>query len=479
MPRKPDQDLINLLVKWRQDPVAFVKEAFEDPPEPDVWQKETLNALVREDRLAIKSGHGIGKTAFLAWAILWFALTRYPYKIPCTAPSSSQLMSALWPELGKWYRNLRPALRKMLRLTSDRLELASSNGTSFAEARTSRQEQPEALQGFHEQNLLFIVDEASGVPDIIFEVGSGSLTTEGAKILMTGNPTRTSGYFYDIFHPKPGQRRWWTRTVSCLDAAMVDPTWVEEMKAKYGEDSPQYAVRVLGEFPKSDEMTFIPAGWIEEAVARRKNIEMFPGPVIWGVDVGWQGDRSAVAKRQGGHLVEPITWWSGLDPMQTAHCVVRMYEDARNDEIPKEICVDVIGLGAGVYARLKEEGLPVTAVNVANTAEDTEHYRTRRHELWGRLRDWFQQVDTTMPDDEELINELRNINAVIQSSGKIWVESKEDTRKRIRMSPDLADSLMLTFAASSRWERGVLLTNRDIVRRMPTRTEHAHDPRRW
>lgn len=478
MADKTTQDLVKLLAKWRESPLDFVLEAFVDPPTPEAWHKDVLNALPSEDRIAIRSGHGVGKTALLAWVILWFALTRYPYKVPCTAPSASQLTSALWPELGKWYRKLHPALKRMLRLTSDRLELVSGEGTSFAEARTSRADQPEALQGFHEDNLLFVVDEASGVPDVVFEVGAGSLSTCGAKIILAGNPTRTSGYFYDTFHPKPGQRAWWTRKVSCHESTRVDPTWIAEMEAQYGRDSDVYAVRVEGNFPATDDHAFIPKHLIEAAVQRRALIELFPSPVVWGVDVGWQGDRSAVAKRMGSHLLEPITWWSKQDTMETAGRIISMFDATPRHMQPKEILVDVIGIGAGVYSRLKEQGLPATPVNVSHTTTDKSQYNNMRQELWGKTREWFTLTDVTLPDDEELIKELSHLQGKFMSNGRIYPESKQDMRNRIKRSPDIADSFMLTFAASTRWYRaGPRLV--ETAGHLPPQTNHAYDPRAW
>jgi hypothetical protein len=479
MADRTTENLVELLAKWREDPLAFVTEAFVEPPTPEEWHKLALNALPAEDRIAIRSGNGVGKTFFLSMTILWFILTHYPCKIPCTAPSASQLMSALWPELGKWYRRLHPALQRMLRLTSDRLELVSASSTSFAEARTSRADQPEALQGFHEDNLLFIVDEASGVPDIVFEVGAGSLSTPGAKIILTGNPTRLSGYFYDVFHPKPGQRKWWTLKVSGYDSTRVDRDWIEEMKAKYGEDSPQFAYRVLGEFPPTDELSYIPMAWVEAAVARRAMIEPFPGPIVWGLDVGWQGDRSALAKRMGSHIVEPVTWWAGADPMQTVGKVIRMFEQTPRHEQPKEILVDVIGMGAGVYTRLREQGLPAVPVNVSERATDTSQYASMRHELWGKVWEWFQLPDVTMPDDEEVVKEFSHFQGKIQSNGRVYPESKQDMRKRGLRSPDLIDAIMLTFAASSRWERGTSPHMSHLARVLPPTATREYDPRRW
>src|SRR5262249_39784747 len=153
----------------------------------------------------------------------------------CTAPTAHQLSDVLWGEIAKWHRRLREPFRSWIRVKADRVELVSAPGESFAVARTARKEEPEALQGFHSENMLFLIDEASGVDDIVFEVGEGAMSTAGAKTLMTGNPTRPSGYFHQAFH---GFRaRWRTMRVNAEDCALVAPAFVEDMAAKYGRES--------------------------------------------------------------------------------------------------------------------------------------------------------------------------------------------------------------------------------------------------
>lgn len=438
--------------------------------------------VAAEDGLFVLEGYKVThNTTLLSWAVIWFSLTRQPFKIPCTAPAGATLNSALWPEIGKWRRQLHPTLAAMLNHTSARLELVGSNGGSFAEARTSRQDQPEALQGFHEDNLLFIVDEASGVPDIVFQVGEGSLSTEGAKIMLAGNPNRTTGYFWDAFNPRPGQRqRWKTRTVPSWESTRVSRDWLEDMKEKYGTHSPIYQIRVAGEFPETDDFVLIPRHVIEAAVRRGRDMERPQGKaIIWGVDVARQGnDQTAVAKRSGPALLEPVETWHGFDLMQSSGRVMRMYDDTPAAERPKEICIDVIGVGAGLYDRLKEQGLPVTPVNVSERAEDSGRYFNRRSELWFKTKDWLSQPETSIPEDPLLEAELGTPQYQIMSNGKEKVEPKEDTKKRLGeggRSPDSADALVLTLAASSRWDRPGGLD----VATMAPRTEHSYDPRRW
>jgi hypothetical protein len=172
-------------------------------------------------------------------------LTRFPFKIPITANSQDQLRDVVWPELRKWRDKLPDPLRVEIDVTAERLFLKSAP-EAFAVARTASKDNPEALQGFHEDNLLFVIEEASGIEDIVFEVAQGALSTPGAKVVMCANPTRTSGYFYDTHHAL--RPRWKTMRVNSEDVPRARGH-IEDIIAKYGKDSNAYRVRVLGEFP--------------------------------------------------------------------------------------------------------------------------------------------------------------------------------------------------------------------------------------
>jgi len=170
---------------WHKSPRKFVEQGLKVKPEK--WQIKAMEAIRDNDRVAIKSGHGVGKSALLAWTILWWLLTRHPAKIACTAPTSHQLDDVLWGEVSKWSRQLPEGLKSLISVTSEKVFLNADPRQSFAVARTARKEKPEAFQGFHSDNMLFIADEASGVEPIIFEVAEGVMTEEGAKTLLTGN----------------------------------------------------------------------------------------------------------------------------------------------------------------------------------------------------------------------------------------------------------------------------------------------------
>ena len=431
--------------KWHRNPGLFVKQALRASPEK--WQKEALENLRDHDRLAIRSGHGVGKSTLLAWAILWWLLTRFPAKIACTANTSTQLSDVLWGELDKWWRKLPDGFKDLLEIKSERMEFVENPKQSFAVARTARKETPEAFQGYHSPHMLFIIDEASGVDDIIFEVGRGAMSSKNAKTIMTGNPTRTNGYFYNAFHSM--KSFWRTMKVACEDSTQVSQKYIEECKEEYGEDSNAYRVRVLGEFPIEGDDVIIPLHLVESAVTREITSV---GEEIWGLDVARFGDdRNALAKRRGNVLTQPIKWWKNKDIMQTTGIVLNEYNEA--EKKPVVIFVDVIGFGAGVVDRLSEQGLPVQGINVAELPAFGDKFMRMRDELWWEAREWFRKMDCKIPDDGQLIAELTLPTYTYTSGGKIKAEGKDEIKKRtarsagsLGKSPDLADAFCLTFA---------------------------------
>lgn len=434
-------DVGELLLAIALDPVLFVEGVLGAKPEE--WQKKALYAVRDNDRVAIRSGHGIGKTAFLSWLILWWVLTRSPSRIACTANTSSQLSDILWAEVAKWHRCMPDGLKELIEVTSAKVELTGQD--SFAVARTARRETPEALQGFHSPNMLFLVDEASGVDNIIFEVGEGAMSTEGAKTVMTGNPTRTSGYFYEAFNKMKDS--FFTMKVSSQDSTQVGPKFIEDMKVKYGEDSNIYRVRVLGEWPEADDDVVIPLHLLQSA-AERDQVPAETTPVVWGLDVARFGtDKSALCKRKGNVVTEPIKSWRNKDLMEMCGIILNEYETTTWSDRPVEILIDSIGLGAGVVDRLTELDLPVRGINVAESASMGERYGRLRDELWFLGKEWFEARDCTIPEQEELIDDLSKPRFSFLSNGKLKVEGKDEMKRRGLNSPDLADAFCLTFAS--------------------------------
>lgn len=410
--------------------------------EPTEQQWDGGEALAKRRRVSIRSGHGTGKSTFMAWTILW-ALTCFGrVKVPVTAPTAHQLEDVLWSELASWHRRMPPELRVLFELKAERFERRDSPQEAFAAARTSRPEKPEALQGFHSDVVVFVIDEASGIPEEVFQVAEGALSTEGAYVLMAANPTRMEGYFYDSHHKM--RANWAALHWNGEDSPLVSRSYVAEMAQKYGVESAIYRIRVRGDFAGNPDGV-IPLDWIESAVNRSV------APVLvrprWGLDVARFGDdETALAKRRGNVLMEPVKTWQGKDTMQVAGLLKLEYDATPDGDKPEAIGVDVIGLGAGVVDRAKELGLPVIAVNVAESPAIQAQFERMRDELWFEARDWFFARDCRMPPDDNLIAELTLPGFKVMSSGKKKVEGKDELKRRGVKSPDRADAFCLTFA---------------------------------
>ena len=341
--------MIEFTQRYARNPTLFVQEVL--GVEPLDYQSEFLEAIASGERkISIRSGHGTGKSTAASWAMLWYFLMHYPNKVVVTAPTSSQLFDALFAEMKRWINELPDAFKEMLNVKSDRVEHTAAPSEMFISARTSRAETPEALAGVHSEHVMLIVDEASGVPEQVFEAAAGSMSGHNATTVMLSNPTRSSGTFFESQNRLADS--WWTRRWSCVDSPLVSDEFIEEMKLRYGEDSNAFRIRVLGEFPQADDDTIIPYHLVENAIHR--DVEGDEDlPSVWGLDVSRFGnDKTALCKRQGS-IVTEIRSWSGLDLMQTVGRVVAEYESLLPSKRPREILVDSIGLGSGVVDRLR------------------------------------------------------------------------------------------------------------------------------
>lgn len=455
--------------RWRRNPLAFVTEAFFEmtieewqdqvwvpgtPRKPmrgpEMWQGQLLQDMALalkgqgRKRFACRAGHGVGKTTTESWIVLWFLLFHRPCKVPITANSQDQLRDVVWAEMAHWHRELPVFLNKQLDITTERVVVKADPTEAFAVARTARPEKPEALQGFHSPNMMFLIEEASGIEDVIFETASGALSSEDAWVFMFANPTRTTGYFHRAFHQ--GREGWRLYHIPCSMSSRVSDDYAKDIAREYGEESNVYRIRVLGEFPTNEDDAVIPLYLIEQAMVR--DVSPTEAGVVWGLDVARFGDdSSALAKRRGNVLLEPVKEWRKADLMQTAGLVAKEIRETPLADRPQAINVDVIGLGGGVVDRLRELGLPVRGINVGEQpAIDKERYMRLRDELWFEARKWFEGRDVSMPPDNRLAMELIGPKYTHESTGKLKVESKSDMKKRGVASPNLADAFCLTFA---------------------------------
>lgn len=429
------------LEAYRDDPVSFVRNVLGAKPLP--WQEEFLRAIARgERRISVRAGHGVGKSTVCSWALIWHATTRYPQKAVVTAPTAAQLFDALYAELKSWVNKLPAVLRDSFEVFSDRIVLKGAPESSFISVRTSSSERPEALAGVHSENVLLVVDEASAVPEAVFEAAAGSMSGHSATTILISNPTRNSGLFYKTHHDLAAD--WFRMHVSCRDNPLVSADFIAQIAATYGETSNAFRIRVLGEFALADDDTLIAAELVDGA--QERDVVVSPGePLVYGLDVARFGtDRTALCKRKGNVVLE-IRHWGGLDLMQTVGAVVN---EAKRDA-PAEICVDTIGLGSGVADRLREMGLNVRDVNVAESSAMNPNANRLRDELWLSVKDWLGTKAVKLPKDEALRQELVAPRYTFTSTGKIVVESKDGLKKRGLRSPDLADALCLTFAGQA------------------------------
>lgn len=443
----------------------------EGRPQLEKWQEEALqrfsrlwaNRLKKPPRLAIKSGHGVGKTCLLTILVLFVLLTNpHDTKIPVVANSQDQLRDGLWPELSKWINTLPEELREHVKWEAERVFISQNPQGAFAVRRTASTHRPEALQGMHAETILVVLEEASGLPEETIQAGAGTLSTPGAAVIAVGNPTRASGFFWRTFNSPQVAAQWERMSVNSEDVPRARGH-VDDIIALYGKESNAYRVRVLGEFPSQDDDTVIPLALVKAAIGRDvKKSWVWP---IWGVDVGRHGDdASALVKRQGNTIIALPKMWRNMDGNQVAGRIIHEYENTPTDEKPKRINVDVIGVGYSVFDRLRDSGSPVknivSGINVAEETTASDLDRRLRDELWFFGRKWFEGKDVCIPKDlvrteadqqmlDRFISEMTSVTFDFDMNGKRVVERKADMKKRLGHSPDIADAFLLTFLGGS------------------------------
>ncbi len=431
MPTK--QAVRELREKIKANPIYFVNDILKEP----LWSKEEeiLNAVKDYPEVSVRSCHASGKTYTAARVVTWW-LCSFPNSVVITtAPTFRQVEQLLWREIRSSVagKDIFPEAA----ILNTRIELGEKWYALGLSADKSEQ-----FQGFHSAHLLVVVDEASGVSEEIFMAVDGLAPT---RVLLIGNPTQNTGRFATSFKSPTVKKI----QISAFDTpnflgqtigGLITPQDVERFRINYGEESDVYRVRVLGEFPRADVETLISVDDVAKAMAREVNV-LSHFEKRMGVDPARFGDdRSAITIRQMEKVLHKFTF-TGQDTMQIAGQVLRL---AKEHQVkPENINIDVIGIGAGVVDRLKEQAWDVGAINVAESPKDTEHYLNLRAELYDTMKQWLKTADLLKDDD---YYELANVKYKFTSNGKLQLESKADMKKRGLPSPDIADSLMLTFA---------------------------------
>lgn len=444
--------------KYRIDPVYYAREVLRF--EPDEWQKEALMDLAGNPKVAIKSGQGVGKTSVEAVALLWF-LTCFPYpRVVATAPTKQQLHDVLWSETSKWQERS-PLLKTILKWTKTYIYMKGYEKRWFATARTATR--PENMQGFHEDNMLFIVDEASGVSDPIMEAILGTLSGGNNKLLLCGNPTKTSGAFYDAF--TADRELYQCRTVSSRNSPRTDKENIISLERKYGKDSNVVRVRVDGEFPMQDDDVFIALSRVEHCGSRLYELPKDKGMpyLMFGVDIARFGNDETVIYRNAKGKLKMVAYRQGQNLMATAGDVIAQYKKAIKEfpdyKGPVYVNIDDTGLGGGVTDRLKEikqeqklHRLFIIPINAAEKIEtDTnegkeaaERYNNLTTHMWAVLRELIEDKQVEIEDEASTFAQLSTRKYFMTSSGKLELESKKEMKKRGINSPDRADALALS-----------------------------------
>jgi len=433
------------------DSGVYVERYQNDYP---LWCKEMLGMQVTPDQeiadqkfvldhfISIKSGTTTGKTCYLATKALHF-LTCFPEsKTVCTAPTGHQLDDLLMAEMQAWSRRIKyDKIRDSINQIQGKIYIEGYRDWYIA-ARTiprdSKDKLGDVLAGFHAPYLLFIVDEASGVPDPVFKGLEGSMIQQNVWCVLASNPTRNLGFFFDTHNKNKSQ--WANITFSSLRSPFVQMEWIDRMRNLHGEDSDFFLTKVMGEFPRGGNELLVTTEELYESFARWKDADpsMIQAPLVAGLDpAAGKNDYSVLTIRKGWYIFKPIRI-KHTDTFDLIGKVERLYKE-KNIE---EIYTDYQGMGIGVYDNLRRvNGLRVYKVVTSARANDPQAYRNLRAELYCGLRDDFQYM--ALPDEDRYVQEFGEL-ALIQDKVPAQIVDKREMRNRLGFSTDYIDSLMVS-----------------------------------
>jgi hypothetical protein len=454
-----------MLGEFADDPYGFVMAVYpwgekgtplENYDSPDDWQIEILETLgeeirkrkfdghnaVEPIRMAVSSGHGIGKSALTAWLIHFIMSTRPNAKGVVTSGKYEQLKDKTWSELKKWQK---------LAINGHWFDYCGSSGNlsyrrigskeewkcvGFA----AKKEQSDAFAGLHNANStpFYIFDEASAVPDEIYEVAEGGLTDGEPMIFMFGNPVRNVGAFISAIKGKT--KRWITRCIDSRKARMTNKTVIQQWIDDYGIDSDFVKVRVRGMPPNAASNQLIGDACVTKARDARLHPDEFQFmTLVIGVDVARFGtDESVICVRQGRKVLRMRTF-VGLDNIQLA---LRVAETYRAYDRVDGLLVDEVGTGSGVVDYLRNVGYPVIGVISGEKADDPKKFFNRRAEMWWKMKEWLEAGQVEIPDDSTLHDQIVAQEYFYTVKEQVQLVAKKD----MDVSPDRADALAFTFS---------------------------------
>jgi len=455
-----DKELIKDIASFSKKPLSFVLYAFPwgngalEGKQVEPWQKELLKKI--EDgllnineaiQIAIASGHGIGKSTFVAWIILWSLCTFEDTKGIVSANTETQLKTKTWSELAKWYRLC--ICKHWFEMTATALYSKDKEHekTWRFDMIAWSERNTESFAGLHNKGkrIVLIFDEASAIPDMIWEVAEGALTDKETEILwlVFGNPTRNTGRFKECFVKY--RHRWHNQQIDSRTVSFTNKEQLDKWITDYGDHSDFVKVRIKGQFPNVGDRQFISSEYVDNARGQHLKEHAYNfAPSIIGVDPAWSGeDEVIIFWRQGNASKLLAVYKKNEDDFVLANQVSRFENEYKAD------CVFIdFGYGTGLYSAGKQLGRKWVLVPFGGASTDIQ-YLNKRVEMWGLLKDWLRNGGV-IPDDnvlcQELISPEYQIVATGVNAGKIVLESKKDMKKRGVPSPNRADALALTFA---------------------------------
>lgn len=430
---------------YKTDPAGWIS----DKTSGYLWskQREIAETVARSRYTAVRSCHGVGKSWLAARIAAWW-IDSHPVGsafVVTSAPTAAQVSAVLWRELRVAHRQAGLAGY----LTQGQVPEWKVGGELVAFGRKPSDTDPAAFQGIHARFVLVILDEACGIPKALWDAVDSLVTNDESKAFAVGNPDDPASHFAKVCQPGSG---WDVIGIDAFDSPnltgepipealkpmLVGETWVQERRARWGEGSPLWAAKVRGEFPDVSDDTLIQPSWVRHA-----HEQTLPGLEHgqFGVDIARYGtDESIVARDRGGQ-VRVVDRWAKLDTMATAGRVAKHLQDTGKG-IPA--VMDIVGVGAGPYDRLREQSLPVVAFNAAERAYEPERFANRRAETYWTLREDMEagRVDLD-PADDVLASQLQSMRWKVDSRGRILIESKDEMRRRGLPSPDRADAVVM------------------------------------
>jgi hypothetical protein len=443
--------LVLFLFPWGEVGTPLEGHSLED------WQKDFLievSKQIQENNFngfdpveplqdGTASGHGIGKSALVAMLVYCIMSTRPMCRGTITANTFQQLKTKTFAELSKWHNM---AINKhwfdfsgsALRLSAKAEDLKD---VWYAQGQTCREENSESFAGQHtaSSTSFYIFDEASAVPDKIWEVAEGGLVKGEPMFFVFGNPTRNTGAFRECF--RKNRKRWNTRQIDSRSVRGSNKGQIEKWADDHGEDSDFMRVRVRGVFPRKSTSQFISEQLVEDSLNRKIDIKQYNfAPTIISVDPSWTGeDPLVIGKRQGLHfeILEEIQY--NDNDIEIGNKIAR-YEDRYNADA---VFID-LGYGTGIASFGKTIGRDWVLVSFSGKVIN-EGYKNKRAEMWGEAKEWLKEGGKIEPNNQ-ILEDLTGVETKPTLDGKIQLESKQDMKKRGLPSPNTADALALTFA---------------------------------